>query len=39
MPNHKVQWVNDYTHICDRFNERVQCMRYYLDTLQGYTKH
>ena len=31
MPNHKVQWVDDHTHICDRLDERVQRMQDYLD--------
>ena len=31
MPNQKINWVNDHTQICDRFNERVQRMQDYLD--------
>ena len=31
MSNHKINWVNDHTEICDRFNERVQLMEHYLD--------
>ena len=32
MPNPKINWVNDHTHICDRFDERVQRMQDYLDS-------
>ena len=32
MPQHKINWVNDHTQICDRLNERVQLMQDYLDT-------
>ena len=31
MPNHKINWVNDHTQICDRLDERVQLMQDYLD--------
>ena len=30
MPNHKINWVNDHTQICDRLDERVQLMQDYL---------
>ena len=30
MSNHKINWVNDHTQICDRLNERVQLMEDYL---------
>ena len=30
--NHKINWINDHTQICDRLNERVQLMQDYLDT-------
>ena len=32
MPNHKINWVNDHTEICDRLDERVQLMQDYLDS-------
>ena len=32
MPNHKINWINDHTKICDRLNERVQLMQDYLDS-------
>ena len=32
MPKLKINWVNDHTQICDRFNERVQLMEDYLDS-------
>ena len=32
MPNPKINWVNDHTQICDRFDERVQRMQEYLDS-------
>ena len=32
MPNPKINWVNDHTQICDRFDERVQLMQTYLDS-------
>ena len=32
MPNHKINWVNDHTQICDRLDERVQRMQDYLDS-------
>ena len=32
MPNHKTQWVNDHTQICDRLDEHVQLMEDYLDS-------
>ena len=32
MPNPKINWINDHTQICDRFNERVQLMQDYLDS-------
>ena len=32
MPNHKINWVNDHTQICDRLDERVQHMQDYLDS-------
>ena len=32
MPNHKINWINDHTPICDRLDARVQLMREYLDT-------
>ena len=32
MPNHKINWVNDHTQICDRLDERVQLMQNYLDS-------
>ena len=32
MPNHKTQWVNDHTEICDRLDEHVQLMEDYLDS-------
>ena len=32
MPQHKIQWVNDHTHICNRLDERVQLMQDYLDS-------
>ena len=32
MSNHKINWVNDHTQICDRFDERVQLMQDYLDS-------
>ena len=31
MPNSKINWINDHTQICDRFDERVQLMQDYLD--------
>ena len=30
MPNPKINWVNDHTHICDRLDERVRLMQDYL---------
>ena len=30
MPNPKIQWINDHTKICDRFDTRVQLMQDYL---------
>ena len=32
MPNHTINWVNDHTEICDRFDERVQLMETYLNS-------
>ena len=32
MPNHKINWVNDHTQICDRLDARVQLMEEYLDS-------
>ena len=32
MPKHKINWVNDHTHICDRLDARVQLMQDYLDS-------
>ena len=32
MPNPKINWVNDHTHICDRLDTRVQLMQDYLDS-------
>ena len=32
MPNHKINWINDHTQICDRLDERVQLMQDYLDS-------
>ena len=32
MPNHKINWVNDHTEICDRLDTRVQLMENYLDS-------
>ena len=32
MPNPKINWVNDHTHICDRLDARVQRMQDYLDS-------
>ena len=32
MPNPKINWVNDHTHICDRFDARIQLMQDYLDS-------
>ena len=32
MQNHKINWVNDHTQICDRLNERVELMQGYLDS-------
>ena len=34
MPNHKINWVNDHTQICDRFDERVQLMQDYFDGIE-----
>ena len=31
MPNAKINWVNDYTEISDRFNQRVSLMENYLN--------
>ena len=31
MPQHKINWANDHTKICDRFDERVQLMQDYLE--------
>ena len=31
MPNHKINWVNDHTEICDRLDERVRLMQDYLN--------
>lgn len=30
MPNHKINWVNDHTEICDRLDARVRLMEDYL---------
>ena len=30
MPRPKINWINDHTQICDRFDERVQFMQDYL---------
>ena len=32
MPNPKINWVNDHTQICDRFDERIRLMQDYLDS-------
>ena len=32
MPNPIINWVNDHTQICDRFNKRVQLMEHYLNS-------
>ena len=32
MPNPKIRWVNDHTQICDRLDERIQCLQDYLDS-------
>ena len=41
MPNLKINWVNDHTQICDRFDVRVQRMEDYLssksDDFDGFT--
>ena len=31
MPNPKINWVNDHTHICDRLDTRVQLMEDYIN--------
>ena len=30
MPNHKINWVNAHTQICDRLDERIRLMQDYL---------
>ena len=32
MSNHKINWVNNHTQICDRLDKRVQLMQDYLDS-------